>query len=139
MKQLAAAVGMMAFALAAVTGAAHPAPAAMPSSFVLLLNGKPAPLTSEIGGSDEYHPIRSGPLTVEARWKGNTRGSGYFVQILTSEPKVHVYARCFTGTRCTVAKKVPIVLKGEMSWNVEVVTAKSHIVVNGFKSCLVGT
>jgi hypothetical protein len=103
-----------------------------------LFNGKRLPITPLMGGTDNYVNIRTGRLRVEARWTTNARGTGYRVQISTTEPQARDYASCSTGTSCLVGIRVPIVVGQEMSWSVKILKTRTNKVVAGFKVCLVG-
>jgi hypothetical protein len=82
----------------------------------LRVNGKARPLVSMFSKTYDYRPIAAGPLRVEARWKGDARAKGYFIEISTTEPEEKRYARCTTGTSCRVAHKARIEVNQGMSW-----------------------
>jgi hypothetical protein len=111
-----------------------------PHGLKLLINGKQLPKTP-FGGPDRYTPIKASKLTVEARWQGNLRGTGYKVQISTTEPEVHLYRTCSAGTSCLVPQQVPIFKGEEMSWTVRIAQIKPHYtkILSGFMVCLNGT
>jgi hypothetical protein len=116
---------------------ARSAAAAQPHALKLLMNGKRLPITP-FGGPDYYNPITASKLRVQARWKGDLRGTGYKVVISTTEPTVHTYRTCSTGTSCLVPKLVPVQNGEQMSWIVRIMKVKPHFVkiVGGFMVCL---
>jgi hypothetical protein len=130
--------------LAAVSAAvwiaapAESAGAAKPHALKLLINGKKLPIT-RFGGTDIYNPIKASTLRVVARWTGSLTGTGYRVQISTTEPMQRTWRTCKTGTSCAVRQLVPIHKGQEFSWTVRMVYVKPHLyrVVAGFMVCLV--
>ena len=101
--------------------AAHSATASTkPSGLKLLINGKKLPVT-KVGGPDIYNPIKVSKLRVVARWTGNITGSGYKIQIATSEPVTRTWRICTTGTSCLLRAAVPIRKGQEFSWTVYIV------------------
>jgi hypothetical protein len=125
----------------AVTPSAHPfgsgGEVSRPHALKLLINGKNWPLNT-LNGSDDYLPIRAGRLRVQARWRTDARGTGYYVLISSTEPVNRNYARCFTGTSCLVPRRVPISVNQEMTLTVKVLTTNRNRLVAGFKACLIG-
>jgi hypothetical protein len=109
-----------------------------PHNLKLLINGKRLPITRLTDTTDNYADIRAGRLRVEARWATNARGTGYHVQISTTEPQARDYARCSTGTSCLVGSRVPILVGQEMSWSVKILKTRTNKLVAGFKVCLLG-
>jgi hypothetical protein len=109
-----------------------------PHDLKLLVNGKRLPITPLMGGTDKYTEIPAGRLRVEARWTTNARGTGYRVQISTTEPQARDYASCSTGTSCLVAIRVPILVGQEMSWSVKILKTRTNKLVAGFKVCVYG-
>jgi hypothetical protein len=108
-----------------------------PHAVKLLINGKRLPITP-FAGPDRYNPIAASTLRVKAIWKGSLTGSGYKVQITTTEPTVRTWRTCSTGTSCLVPKQVPILNGEQMSWTVRLMISKPHFikVVGGFMVCL---
>jgi hypothetical protein len=109
-----------------------------PHDLKLLINGKRLAITPLKATTDNYVPIRAGRLRVEARWTTNARGTGYRVQISTTEPQARDYASCSTGTSCLVGIRVPILVGQEMSWSVKILKTRTNGLAAGFKVCLVG-
>ena len=104
----------------------------------VLINGKSMPLSKLSTGVDDYKPVRPGRMRVEARWTGSATGSGYYVVLSTTEPKVKDFATCRTGTSCLVTKTVRILDGQEMSWTVRIVKKSNLLPVAGYQVCLVG-
>jgi hypothetical protein len=111
--------------------------AAAPHALKLLINGKQLPITP-FAGPDHYNAVNFSKLKVVARWKGSLTGSGYKVQISTTEPTVRTWRTCSTGTSCALPKRVPILNGEQMSWIVRVEKTRHHFVkiVGGFMVCL---
>ena len=111
-----------------------------PSALKLLINGKQLPKTP-FGGPDRYTPIKASKLRVEARWKGDLRGTGLRVRISTTEPTTRTWRTCTTGTSCLVRQRVPIFKGEEMSWTVTIEQSRPHSVkiLDGFMVCLNGS
>lgn len=109
-----------------------------PRALKLLINGKRLPITA-FGGPDRYNPITVSKLHVVARWTGNLTGTGYRIQISTTEPAQKIWRTCKTGTSCPVSQAVPIRKGQEFSWTVRIVRVETHLyqVVGGFMVCLV--
>jgi hypothetical protein len=129
---------MLCGASALLATSAHSAPvSAKPHALKLLINGKQLPVTS-FGGPDRYNPIKSSKLSVTARWKGSLSGTGYKVQIQSTEPTVRNWRTCSTGTSCVVKQKVPLANGEQMSWTVRLLIKKPHFVklLSGFMVCL---
>jgi hypothetical protein len=123
-----------------VAAPAHSAAvAAKPHGLTLLFNGKKLPITP-FSGPDHYVPIKPVVLHVAAHWLTNLQGTGYKVVISTTEPGLHTYATCVSGTSCIVRKPVPIVHNEEMSWTVRVIKVQPHriTILSGFMVCLIG-
>jgi hypothetical protein len=104
-----------------------------PESITLSVNGKTPP--SVPLSADHYSEFASGPMQVQANWKGDAAGTGYYVTIGIDDK---VYAKCSTGTSCTVPKKIPLPVGEETSWVVQLNTTKGNKVTGGFKTCLKG-
>ena len=142
LRRIPAAALIGAAACLAVAPAAAPSGTAAgttrPHAITLFIDGNKQRLVPIVGGSDNYFDFRQPWMIVEAKWAGEARGSGYFIRISTTEPQKKVYAACFSGTRCLVPGKVPVLIDEEMSWSVEVVKSATHEVVWGSKVCLVG-
>jgi hypothetical protein len=104
-----------------------------PQSITLSVNGKSPPSVPLSG--DHYSDFAAGPMQVEANWKGDAAGTGYYVTIGIDDK---VYAKCSTGMSCTVPKKIPLPIGQEISWVVQLNTTKGNKVASGFKTCLRG-
>jgi opacity protein-like surface antigen len=116
---------------------AHSAATAQPHGLKLLINGKQLPITP-FAGPDRYNPISASKLRVQAKWQGSLTGSGYKIEISTTEPTLKTWKSCSTGTSCLVAGRVPIVNGEQMSWTVRLMISKHHFVkiISGFMVCL---
>jgi hypothetical protein len=103
----------------------------------VLINGKRLPITP-FSGPDRYNPITASKVRTVAKWKGSLTGTGYQIQISTTEPTVKIWKTCKTGTSCVVPKAVPILNGEEMSWTVRMMVKKPHLVkvIAGFTVCL---
>jgi hypothetical protein len=88
-------------------------------------------------GTDNYVPINAGKLAVVAKWPTNLRGTGYQIELATTEPVERVQAVCKTGTSCRVTRTIRIKRAVEMSWKVTIYS-KVGFPVGGFVVCLVG-
>ena len=122
----------------AIAVPAHSATASTkPHALKLLINGKRLPITP-FSGPDRYNPITASKVRTVAKWKGSLTGTGYQVQISTTEPAVKIWKTCKTGTSCVVPKAVPILNGEEMSWTVRIMVKKPHLVkvIAGFMVCL---
>jgi hypothetical protein len=110
-----------------------------PRALKLLINGKQRPITL-FGSQDHYTPIKAKKLRVVARWKGSLTGSGYRIQITTSDPVTRTWRLCTTGTSCSVRQQPTILKNQQYSWLVRVVRGKRPrvTIVNGFMVCLIG-
>ncbi len=73
-----------------------------PQSITLSVNGKTPPSVPLSG--DHYSEFPAGPMQVEATWNTDARDTGYYVTIAIDDK---VYARCSSGTSCSVPKQVP--------------------------------
>jgi hypothetical protein len=103
----------------------------------LLINGKRLPITP-FAGPDLYNPITASKVRTVAKWQGSLTGTGYKVVISTTEPTVHTWRTCSTGTSCVVKKALPIANGQEMSWTVRMMLVKPHLhkIIAGFMVCL---
>jgi hypothetical protein len=110
---------------------------AQPHALKLLMNGKQLPITP-FAGPDHYNAVSFSKVRVVARWKGSLTGTGYKVQISTTEPTVRTWRTCSKGTSCAIAKQIAIVNGEQMSWIVRVEKTRHHYVkvVGGFMVCL---
>lgn len=104
-----------------------------PHSITLSVNGKTPPSVSL--SADHYSDFVAGPMQVQANWKGDAAGAGYYVTIAVDNK---VYAKCSTGTSCTVPHSVPLPVGEEISWVVQLNTTNGNKVAGGFKTCLKG-
>ena len=104
-----------------------------PSSIKLAVNGKTPPSVPLSG--DHYSDFPAGPMQVEAKWNTDAGDTGYYVTIGIDDK---VYARCSSGTSCSVPKQVPLPAGQEVSWVVQLMTTKGNKVAGGFKTCLKG-
>lgn len=123
----------------AIAVPAHSATASTkPHALKLLINSKQLPITP-FGGPDRYNPITASTVKTVAKWQGSLTGTGYQVQISTTEPTVRIWKTCKTGTSCVVPTTVPIKNGEEMSWTVRMMVKKPHLVkvIGGFMVCLV--
>ncbi len=93
--------------------------AARPHGLKLLINGKQLQITK--GGADIYNPIKGPKLRVVARWKGNITGTGYKIQVTSTEPVTRTWRICNTGTSCPLRLAVPIRKGQQFSWTVYIV------------------
>ncbi len=116
---------------------AHSAATSQPHALKLLINGKQLPITP-FTGPDHYNSIAASKLRVQAKWQGSLTGSGYKIEISTTEPTLRTWKTCSTGTSCLVAGQVPIVNGEQMSWTVRLLISKHHFIkiISGFMVCL---
>ena len=126
------AAGSVAVASAQATSTARP------TNVKVLVNGKRFAITPLYGGADEYLPVKTGRMRVEARWQGNATGSGYYVVVSTSEPMSRDYATCRRGTSCLVSQRPRILDGQEMTWTVSIFKTRGKRLVTAYKVCLVG-
>ena len=104
-----------------------------PQSITLSVNGKTPP--SVPLSADHYSEFPAGPMQVQANWQGDATGTGYYVTIAIDDK---VYAKCSTGTSCSVPGKIPLPAGQEVSWVVQLNTTQGNKVAGGFKTCLKG-
>jgi hypothetical protein len=134
---LAALICAALFVTAFASAAAAVDTAKRPPAVKLFINGKRyigGPLPH---GTDNYVPINAGKLAVVAKWPTNLRGTGYQIELATTEPVERVQAVCKTGTSCRVTRTIRIKRAVEMSWKVTIYS-KVGFPVGGFVVCLVG-
>lgn len=125
-------------AAVAIAAPAHSAAVSTrPHALKMLINGKRLPITP-FNGPDLYNPITASKVRAAAKWTGSLTGTGYKVVISTTEPTVHTWRTCSTGTSCVVKKALPIANGEEMSWTVRMMKVKPHlhVIIAGFMVCL---
>jgi hypothetical protein len=110
-----------------------------PHALTMLINGKQRPITL-FGSQDHYTPIKATKLRVVARWKGSLTGTGYRIQITTTDPVVRTWRTCTTGTSCAVRQQPTILKNQQYSWIVRLIKGKRPriVIFNGFMVCLIG-
>jgi hypothetical protein len=137
-RQALAAVLCAALFVGALAGAATARTTAKtPPDVKLLINGKRYKSGPLPDGLDLYQPIKSGKLTVVSKSARSLTGTGYQIELATSEPTEHVFEVCKRGTSCRVSKTIRIRNGMEMSWKVTIYS-KTGFPVGGFVVCLVG-
>ncbi|MSO96328.1 MAG: hypothetical protein EXQ81_11165 [Thermoleophilia bacterium] len=107
-----------------------------PTNLRVVINGSTLTNAQSTTGADTYLKVRAGRLTVGARWRGNVKGSGYY--ILISDSSSADKRRCRTGTTCTVAASKGLRRAQEMEWSIQTIRASTGVVVAQKIICLVG-
>jgi hypothetical protein len=85
--------------------------------------------------ADHYSDFPAGPMQVEVRWTTDARGTGYYIKI---SDDFGVSVRCSVGTSCRVPRKVPLAVRQEDSWVLQLMTTQGDKVAGGFKTCVKG-
>lgn len=112
------------------------ATAAKPTNLKIVINGRALTNAQSTQGADEYLGVRTGKLTVGARWTGNVKGSGYYVLIIDSNSADK--RRCRIGTTCTVVASKGIRKAQEMNWSIQIIRTSTGVMASQKIICLVG-
>jgi hypothetical protein len=114
------------------TGAA----AAKPTSFTIAVNGKTLTNAQLAAGAETYLSTKVGRTQVAVRWRGDLRGSGYYVVV--KDASKYTTRRCTTGTSCVAVWSKTLRATDEMGWTIQIVRTQGNRVVSEKYVCVVG-